>query len=264
MLKGIYKLMPAILKMALNERQKLLEQIKSDMKPYFNGELISIIFYKTELNRADYKKIRYIIEDMKTDKAIIIYRGEGGETNSGFALAIALRKKFQKQLIFYIPEKACSAHVLPIFLSNGLWMDERAYLTPVDPSIYHYSKNYPCNMLLENAKHPAHNKAKEVFNNTANMVFQILNQQGSLIIDPATRLDSRVAEKIARYFLNPKAHDAQINYAQLKEMKLEANLADSSDTTWQTIKKVHLLSILELNESGKRYLIETTKASFIL
>ncbi len=251
--------------MALSERQKLIDQIKTDLKHYFNGEVISIIFnYKTELNRADYKKIKHIIEGLKTEKAIIIYHGEGGETNSGFALAIALRKNFTKQLIFCLPEKACSAHVLPIFLSNGLWMDEHAYLTPVDPSIYHYSKNYPCNIILENTGHPAYKKAREAFNNTANMVFQILNLQGSLIIDPATRLDSRVAEKIARYFLNPKAHNAQINYALLKEMKLEANLADSSDTTWQMIKRVHSLSILELSESNKRYLIETSKASFIL
>lgn len=248
--------------MSLNERQKLLEQIKSDI-PSFNGEVISIIFnYKTEITKADYKKITHIINDIATEKAIIIYHGEGGETNAGFGLAIALRKKFKKHLIFFLPEKACSAHVLPILLSNGLFMSEQAYLTPIDPSIYHYSKNYPCNLILENEKHPAYKKAKIAFSNVANMVFEILNFEGSLIVDP-NRLDSKVAEKIATHFLNPRSHSTQINYYKLKEMKLEANLTDDSNPTWQMVKKVHSMSLLELNEHNMRYLIETSKATHI-
>ena len=248
--------------MALNERQKLLEKIASDI-PQAKFSVISIIFnYKEEITVADYKKIEHIIRNIKTNKAIIIYHGEGGETNAGFGLAICLRKKFPKQLLFFIPEKACSAHVLPVLLSNGIYMSEDAYLTSIDPSIYYYSKNYPCNIILENVNHPAYNKARRAFSNTANMVFEILGKEGSLIIDP-DKLNSKVSLKIAANFLNPKSHSNQIGYMELNKMKLEVNLADGSDSTWDMVKRVHSMSILELNDRRKKFLVETSKCCFV-
>lgn len=244
------------------ERQRLLNEIRQ----YYNGpEIISIIFAdKEEICQEDYKKINHeILQMVKNKKAIIIYHGSnGGETNAGFGLAVALRTKFDKQLLFFLPEKACSAHVLPIFLSNGLWLSESAYLTPVDPSIYHYSKNYPCCRILANKEHKLYGKAKKVFDNTANMVFEILKHEGSLIIDP-NRLDFKTEERIINHFLNPKQHNIQIKYMDLRRMNFEVNLADENDEIWKLVRKVHTLSFLELADKKKRYLVETYNKSLI-
>ncbi len=250
--------------MAKNERQRIIGEIKSQLMPYSNPEIVSIIFNdKEEIRQEDYKKInREIIQNIKSKKAAIIYHGDGGETNAAYGLGVALRKKFNKHLIFLLPERACSAHVLPLFFSNFLFMDKNAYLTPVDPSLYHYSKHYTCSRLINDNTHLLHKNAKRTYEGTADMVFKTLRREASLIIDP-NRLDFKTEKKITKKFLNPKHHNIQIKYDDLIDMNFEVNLGNENDDTWKLIKKVHSMSLLELSDRKKRYIVETYNKSLI-
>lgn len=248
--------------MAYNERQKIIGEIKSHLMASGSPEVISIIFNDNEeIQQEDAKKItREIIQKIDCKKAAIIYQGGGGDTKAAFALGISLRKRFSNDLKFLLPEKACSAHVLPIFFSNYLCMDKNAYLTPVDPSLYHLAKHYSCCRLINDGDHQLRKKAKDVYELTASMVFKTLRTEGSLIIDPR-RLDINTEEKIVRAFLNPRRHYIQIGYDDLKGMNFEVNLADENNLTWKLIKKVQSMSLLELADKKNRYLVETYNKS---
>ncbi|MFH1432939.1 MAG: hypothetical protein ABIG84_07015 [archaeon] len=250
--------------MGINERQRIINEIKSDLMLHGNPEIISIIFNDDEeICTEDYKKInREIFQNIKSKKAAIIYHGDGGETNAGFGLGIALRTKFNKGLMFLLPEKARSAHVLPILFSNLLYLDKDAYLTPVDPSLYHYSKHFSCCRLINDREHPLYKKAKSVYEVTASMVFETLRREGSLVIDPH-RLDIKTENMIVEKFLNPKRHNIQLKYDDLRKMKLQVDLASDDVNTWKLIKKVHSMSILHLADQKKRYLVETCNKSLI-
>lgn len=243
----------------VNARNRLIIDLEKEF--YDKIEIVSLIYNTdVEIDKSDLNKISKFLSRTRKKNGLLILHGIGGCSNTGRALSIIFRRKFNKGFWTLVPRKTSSALLYTILLSSGVILSEDSIITPLDPYFYYKGRYLQAAIHLNDNDSQLCAKARKHWQDTADYCMKILHTHGSISVHP-DRLNLNNLETIVRKLLNPKTHYSSLNYGDIKKMNFEYELCDKNDPFWQKVQQLVDLSLVDLSSRNLKFLIDTSSKS---
>jgi len=188
-----------------------------------------------EIEKNDVSAASNILLRCKSKKGLIILEGVGGSTSAGQELGHLLRKQFHSQMVSTVPKIAGSALVYPIFYSCVILATEASRISPIDPYMYHKGMMIRCVEGLNHKDPEIRKKARQHFENTANLIYKFLSTRGCIV---GRDLSLNEMGRLVKAILFTKVHKAYINRETMKDICFNVVDVDTNEIGWLGIEKL--------------------------
>lgn len=236
------------------KRRKLLREVKDELGVKC---VISLIYRdKCELENKDLRKINNFIKGIKSKNAVLILQGEGGYSGAGMSLSVLLRRKFNNGFLTLVPKKSCSALIYSILISNCVILGENSFITPIDPYFYYHGVGYRASYFIYSTNERIRKKARRHWENNVHFCLKILNEPGSIVMDP-NHINLNKWGIIAKLLFLPKRHENQIDHNDFEKMGFRYHVYEESSSLSKEMEYIFESSMIELSQKNKRFLIES-------